>query len=93
MKLNSGKHDRAGHGIAAFEALDAGGKLALQALLRAQDPTENPAERSRRLLRGAWGGEGRRRRCSLRRQRINWLHLGLRAGSEHASMSAPRRAR
>ena len=58
-----GKHHRAGKRIVAFEALDPGGKLTLHALLRAQHPAEDAAEGARRLLRGAWGGEGGRRCC------------------------------
>jgi hypothetical protein len=60
-KGERGKHHRASHGMVAFEAFDSDGEVALQALLRAQDPTEDPAERSRRLLRAAWGCERRGR--------------------------------
>ena len=49
------EHDRARQGMIAFQTLDPGGEVALQALLGAQDPTEDPTEGSRRLLRGAWG--------------------------------------
>jgi len=52
-----GKHDRPGHGMIAFQTFDPGGEVALQALLRAQDPTEDSTKRSRRLLRGIRGYE------------------------------------
>ena len=75
-----GKHHRASHGMVAFEAFHPRREVALQALLRPQDPTEDPAERSRRLLHGAWGPERRGR--SLRRRWIDRLHLGLGACRE-----------
>jgi hypothetical protein len=84
-KGESRKHHRAGKRIVAFEALDPGRKLTLHALLRAQHPAEDAAEGARRLLRGAWGGEGGRRRCRRalcrRHFRSEWIErLDLRVG-------------
>jgi hypothetical protein len=74
-----GKHDCAGYRMIALEAFDPCGKVALQALLRAQDPTKDSAKRSRRLLRGIRGGERQRRRCwnTSRAKWIDRFHLGL----------------
>ena len=60
----------------AFEALYARGEMALQALLRAEHPAEQAAERAWRLLRDVRSGERRRRRCGFSGKGIYRAKLG-----------------